>query len=769
MNSIKIKTAVFLSSMSVCHVGWADTEKPLSENKSNPLEEVYVWGNSQATDDAGYVSPTSTLWPDDIQAINAVTTEDLVKYEPSLVIRRRFIGDSNGTLGVRGSNMFQTARSMVFADGVPLHYLLQSRWNGAPRWTMVSADEIAQIEVIYGPFSAEYSGNAMGGVVLIETVIPEGQQFNVDLSYFSQSFNAYGFDDSVDGSKAFISYGNKLGDWSYYFSVNHLDNTAQPQTFRDSSFTPTAAADSVSGAVQGNDARGRARLWYGDTGVVDTTTNNYKLKIGYELGNWQSLLNLAFEDRESNNTGQSYVTDNQGNLVWSGTELVQAGQLFNFNSGRINANTLERQSLSVGLRLRGQILENTRLEFNVSNFSILKDEDRASELHPDDPAFTGAGQVTEYDDSGWNTVEVKTVTSDLFISGLEVITGLRYEDYELNLDVSELPDFRGTEKGDLQSRFGGQTRIGAAFLQANWRLTSQWDMAMGLRYETFKSRSGYYDEDSPLTSELDLVDIPSDSQKTWSPKFSLGFRPGDDWMLRYSIARAHRFPIVEELFSQYEAYNTVALSNPELKPEDGLHHNVMIDKQFQGGYARINFFQESVDNAIESQTDTSTNVRSFVPIDEVRVKGVELILNQSGVLIDELDLRFNVTWTDAEIVDNSTAEGVNPVDSIEGNTYPRMPKWRSNLLATYYLTDSWNISANVQYASDSFGRNSNEDTEENVYGAQDAYTRFGFKTAYQVNPQWELSFGVDNITNEVDYVAHPWPGRTAFLNLSFGL
>ena len=44
--------------------------------------------------------------------------------------------------------MFQTSRSMVFADGVPLHYLLQSRWNGAPRWTMVSASEIAQVETL---------------------------------------------------------------------------------------------------------------------------------------------------------------------------------------------------------------------------------------------------------------------------------------------------------------------------------------------------------------------------------------------------------------------------------------------------------------------------------------------------------------------------------------------------------------------------------------------------------------------------------------------
>ena len=154
------------------------------------VEEVRVWGEQKDSRQAGYTNPTSLLTQEDMVSINVATTEDLVKYEPSIVIRKRYIGDSNGTLGLRGSNMFATSRSMVFADGVPLHYLLQSRWSGAPRWTMVSASEIAQVEILYGPFSAEYSGNSMGGVVLIETAIPQEREVHVDLDYFSQDFDA---------------------------------------------------------------------------------------------------------------------------------------------------------------------------------------------------------------------------------------------------------------------------------------------------------------------------------------------------------------------------------------------------------------------------------------------------------------------------------------------------------------------------------------------------------------------------------------------------
>ena len=110
-----------------------DAVKKSGRAKNAEVEEVKVWGEARDSSASGYTNPTSVLTQEDTVSINATTTEDLVKYEPSLVIRKRYIGDSNGTLGLRGSNMFATPRSMVFADGVPLHYFLQTRWSGAPR------------------------------------------------------------------------------------------------------------------------------------------------------------------------------------------------------------------------------------------------------------------------------------------------------------------------------------------------------------------------------------------------------------------------------------------------------------------------------------------------------------------------------------------------------------------------------------------------------------------------------------------------------------
>jgi len=741
--------------------------KNSTQSESDVLQ---VWGKQLKADEPGYTSPESLLLPEDMAAINAVTTEDLVKYEPSLVIRRRFIGDANGTIGIRSANMFQTSRSMVFADGVPLHYYLQSRWNGAPRWTMVSASEIAQVSVLYGPFSAQYGGNSMGGVINIETAIPQEFEFNADLSLFTQQAEAYDFDKDVNGYKGFVSVGNKINKLSYYLSFNHLDNEGQPQTYRSASAQSTNDLSTATGGSAGPDSRDRDVYWYGDTGIVNSETDNYKIKIGYEEDTWQALLNIAYEDRSSENVGDSHLFDLDGNKIYSATNEVIDGNVFSFNSSRLNESRLLRESLSIGLRLKADITDDIVVEGNINQFDIIKDETRSSALNPNDPLFDGDGRITDYDDSGWTTADLTMTVSDLMIPRLNLISGLRHENYELNLNVFDTDDYLYGDKQATVSNFGGKTELNAIFTQLNWSDDKYWDMTFGLRYEQFKSSDGYYSDTNNATNSLELINAPSVEYNKTSPKFTLGYYPADKWLVRYSIAKAYRFPIVEELFRQYEAYNSINESNPTLAPEDGIHQNLMLNRELEGGYARVNFFYDQIKDGIESQSTTvvggvndGTSISTFVPLDEIETKGVEFILNQSDVLINGLDLRFNATYTHSRITKNEA----NP--EWEGNVYPRMPKWRANLLATYAINDVWNVSLNTQYASDIYSRIQNDDTVNNVYGAADSYLFVGLKTQYIINENLKASIGIDNITNELAYIAHPWPRRTVYFNLSYQL
>lgn len=733
-------------------------------------QEVVIWGKSVEIKAADNMGPTSVLRQSDLEAINITTTEDALKFEPSLIVRRRFIGDANGTLGLRGANMFQTSRSMVFADGVPLHYLLQSRWNGAPRWTMVSASEIAHVEVHYGPFSAEYSGNAMGGVVIMETALPQTKTLQFDSSYFVQDFAAYGFEGELDGHKTFLAVGNKLGRFSLYGSYNHLNTRGQPQTFHYATPGVDAGGDGSAipafGAVAGPDPFGDAQRYYGDTGIVDTLTDNLKFKLGYDGTRWSALLNLAYEDRRSlQDSANTYLRDQNGEGIWGGPITID-DQRFQLTPRALNVSEQQRDSLSAGLRIRGDISGGLQLEANLNRFDILNDETVSSGSNPAIRQYESGAEVAVYDDSGWQTAELKLRTRPDPSRQWQWAAGLRHERYQLNYDIYDSPDWHSAEKEELVNSSGGRTRIDAAYLQLNRTVADRWDIALGGRMEYFRSADGYF---SRSTGDgLAIVPTPDNDLRRLSPKASVGLQFGQQWQARYSVARAYRFPIVEELFSQFSAYNAISQANPELGPERGMHQNLMLDRELEGGYLRVNIFHDRIRDVIESQTDRisggpndGVSVMTFVPVDQVDTRGVELILNQTGFVFDQLDIRFNVTWTNSEIVENRADP------SVEGNHSPRMPPWRSNLLSTWHLSSQWQISANLQYADSSYGRLDNTDTARRVYGAQDSYTRLGLKANWQWTSSLRLGIGMDNVTNRIDYVAHPWPGRTVYLNTGY--
>src|SRR5207344_116306 len=87
--------------------------------------------------------------------INASDSEDALKYFPSLLVRKRYIGDYNhAVLSSRASGTGNSARSAVYADGILLSNYLGNGATFTPRWGMVFPEEIERVDVMYGPFSA---------------------------------------------------------------------------------------------------------------------------------------------------------------------------------------------------------------------------------------------------------------------------------------------------------------------------------------------------------------------------------------------------------------------------------------------------------------------------------------------------------------------------------------------------------------------------------------------------------------------------------------
>ena len=118
----------------------ADTEPPIVVTG----ERSGLAGATSAGLDAARIDET----------VNAVNVEDMLRYLPSLLVRKRHIGDTQAPLATRTSGVGASARSLIYADGILLSALIGNNNSSAsPRWGMVSPGEIARIDVLYGPFS----------------------------------------------------------------------------------------------------------------------------------------------------------------------------------------------------------------------------------------------------------------------------------------------------------------------------------------------------------------------------------------------------------------------------------------------------------------------------------------------------------------------------------------------------------------------------------------------------------------------------------------
>ena len=52
------------------------------------------------------------------EQINTVNTEDMLKYAPSLLVRKRHYGDTQDPIATRTSGVGASARNLIFVDGV---------------------------------------------------------------------------------------------------------------------------------------------------------------------------------------------------------------------------------------------------------------------------------------------------------------------------------------------------------------------------------------------------------------------------------------------------------------------------------------------------------------------------------------------------------------------------------------------------------------------------------------------------------------------------
>ncbi|SFW17908.1 TonB-dependent receptor [Nitrosovibrio sp. Nv17] len=765
----------------------AEPEAPADTRKVTVFREMVVTGEVER--DSHYTSPSTRVTRSQIELQNAQTTEEVLKYQPSLQIRQRYVGDPNGVLGIRGADMFSTARNMVYADGLPLHNFLQASFNGAPRWSMVGPNEIDAVDIVYGPFSAEYSGNSIGGVINLKTRMPRKQEFYVETSLFIQPFKIYGPDKGTFiGDRQYVSYGNRFHDrLSVFLAYNRLEAQSHPQSYfiDNTGLSETAGGTAVSGGVRTPDTRGTPSVIYGDTGPEKVNTHLFKGKLGYDLTpELQAILTVAYEDRtRSANRPRNYLSQASGQPYWGGSapaccvlpgDASLEGTRFDVVQRGFGGSEDKRETLNLGLQLRGALTDNWFVDSTLSHFDVLKDLRATAFYNRNDPANTGEGQLQDFRRFNWLNYDLK-LSTPAFLGNdrISLLGGYHFDLYHLSFRQYALTDYATQARGALQANRSndGRTSTHAIFAQSAYRFMPDWDVTVGARQEWWAASDGV------VGTSGGSVSVPDRNISALSPKVSLGYEPGA-WKLRYSFGRAHRFPVIAELFQSLSTPTSIVTANAALRPENGTHHNFMVEYGLPRGYVRVNAFRDDIKDAIQQVLSVSGVVtqNSFQNIDRTSTTGVELIYEQRRILGSKFDFMFNGTWMNAKVdrgprIRFTETTGTSADFELTGKQRIRLPHWRANFFATYHATEAWDIAFSGRYTSDSFNDLDNRDHVNNVFGAQSDFFFLDFKTSYRFRLQNGLksrvSFGITNLNNDKAYVFHPYPQRTFLVEAAF--
>lgn len=198
-----------------------------------------------------------------------------------------------------------------------------------------------------------------------------------------------------------------------------------------------------------------------------------------------------------------------------------------------------------------------------------------------------------------------------------------------------------------------------------------------------------------------------------------------------------------------------------MKPEKDFSKDFTITRTIgETGEARLTFFEDYVKDAIYSQTNTYTNVTNFQNVDKVRTRGIEVAFNKRQFLIDGLGVFANLAWTNSEILANAN------VPASVGKDFPRVPHWRSKIVLDYAPTDRWFITFASHYSGKQHDQLDNSDYKGG-YGGIDDFLVFDTKFSYNFQKHLTATVGIDNITDELYHVSHPYPRRTYYANLKY--
>lgn len=696
--------------------------------------------------------------------VNVVNTEDFLKYLPSVLVRKRHIGDTQAPIATRTSGVGASARSLIYADGILLSALIgNNNTSASPRWAMLAPEDVARVDVMYGPFAAQYAGNSIGTVVEFNTRMPQTFEVNAKAQGALQSFSQYGTHSTTATAQLSAAMGDRLDRLSFRLSVNHLDTNSQPLSYvtlaRPAS--PSGAGFAVTGATADVNRTGAPVAVLGAGGLEHQVQDNLTFKLAYDLtDDIQARYTFSLFNQVNNATIASYLHDAAGNPVYSGTVNI-GGYAYAIGASAFSngVSRLGQTHIAQGFSLGSQKSDNWQWDATLTLFDFMRDTQRVPTIALPSALSGGTGALTRMDGTGWINADIKAAWK--FAADHRLSFGLHHDRYALAQRKFATADWLTGPQGVMTAQSRGKTATSAIWVQEDWQIAPHVKALVGGRLEHWRAFDGV---NYSLSPALDHAQAQRAATR-FSPKAAVTWQVSETDVLSASYGRAYRMPTVTELYQTVTTGTVLSVPNPDLKPERANSFELSAEHLFASGRVRVSFFEEHLSDALLTQSAPlggSATLFNYVQnVDRTRARGVEIVAEQNNVLIDGLDFSGSITFVNGRILEDAA------FPAAVGKHIPQLPKLRASLGATFRPNDDWALSLAARYSDRAFGTMDNSDTVANTYQGFGSYLVLDARIHYQIDDQWSAAVGVDNLNNRTYFIFHPFPQRTVLLELKY--
>lgn len=521
----------------VCLCGYATVFGALPNDSisGGNIPEVTVTANRQTDNLMHIPQSVSIISGKEIKRMHPLTTADLLSGTGLLSVQKSQQG--GGSPAIRG---FESSKILLMLDGVRLNNLIY-RAGHLQNIITVDPHMLERAEILYGPASVAYGSDALGGVIVLSTPMPQtslhGVRFNgsafmqysgandgttlhADLniggakiaSYTSLTFNRFGDLRSGRNKNPFLPDGDGYINRPWY--VSHQDGKDQTVA------NPKDYLQIGSGYIQYD--------------IVEKLLYRQDDRLSH-------LLNVQFSN-SSDVPRYDRLTDRKGDgpkfAEWyygPQTRLMASYSLLAENlAGADNASLIVAYQNVKESRNNRKINDpwlGTRSE-NVNILSLNSDWTRHFGAHRLQVGIDGALQ--------WLT------------------------------STAHRTDVNSGEVQPLDTRYpdgGNHFHNIDIFASHTWEIDSKWTLSDGLRlgyswlYSKFTSREFF-----PFLAE-DFGEVKQNNP-TYSISVGISYRPAEDWKLGLNIATGYRVPNIDDIGKVFDSEpGMVVVPNPRVKPE----------------------------------------------------------------------------------------------------------------------------------------------------------------------------------------------------------